>query len=55
MSLTQIGVVLTGIWIILTSQEPISSTLSLVFGVVIVALILLDSAFVRSYRSSRSE
>lgn len=54
MSLTQIGAVLAGIWIILTSQEPISSTLSLVFGIVIVALVLLDSAFIRAYRENRN-
>lgn len=51
MSLTQIGVVLAGIWLIINSQEPTSTTLSLIFGITIVVLVVLDSSFVRGYRN----
>jgi hypothetical protein len=54
MSLTQIAVVLTGIWLVITSQEPASSTLTLIVGIVVVVLVLLDSPFVRSYRTNQN-
>lgn len=54
MSLTQIAVAITGIWIIITSQEPVSSTLTLIVGVAVVILVILDSTFVRAYRTNRS-
>jgi hypothetical protein len=52
MSLTQIGVVLAGVWLLLVGigSNP-SETLSLVFGIAIIVLVFLDSAFVREYRS----
>ena len=51
MSLTQIAVVITGAWLILSSQEPASETLTLICGIAVVVLVILDSAFVRNYRS----
>lgn len=42
MSLTQLSVLLLGIYLIITSQQPVSATLALVWGIVIVVLVLLD-------------
>lgn len=44
MSLTQLAVLLTGIYLIIQSQQPVSSTLTLIWGIVIVVLVLLDLA-----------
>lgn len=40
--LTAIAVVLVGIWMILMSQGPVSATLTLIFGIVVAVLALLD-------------
>lgn len=39
---TSIAVVLAGAWLIIYSQEKPSTTLTLVFGIVIVVLALID-------------
>ena len=52
MSLTQIAVVLAGVWLLLVGASvEVTSTLSLIFGIAIVVLVLLDSSFVRTYRN----
>jgi hypothetical protein len=48
MSLTQLAVILTGIYLIIVSQEAVSSTLTLIWGIVIVVLVLLDLAPARA-------
>ena len=40
--LTALAVVLVGIWLIMQSQQPVSSTLTLIFGIVAAALALFD-------------
>lgn len=51
MSLTQIGVLLTGVWLLLIGAgTEVSNTLTLIFGVAVIVLVLLDSPFVRSRR-----
>jgi len=52
MSLTQIGVIIAGAWLILVgaNSEP-STTLTLVAGIAIVVLVLIDSDFVQTYRT----
>lgn len=50
MSLTQIGVLLTGIWLILIAATEVSDTLTLIAGIAVVALVLLDSPIVRARR-----
>jgi hypothetical protein len=40
--LTSIAVVLVGVWLIVTSQQHVSSTLTLIFGIVVGLLALLD-------------
>lgn len=40
--LTAIAVLLAGIWLILQSISPVQSTLTLIFGIVIAALALVD-------------
>jgi hypothetical protein len=42
MSLTSIAVILAGAWIAITSQTYVSTTASLIWGIVIVALVVLD-------------
>jgi hypothetical protein len=55
MSLTQIGIVLAGIWLILTGIEAeLTKTITLIFGIAIVVLIVLDSSLVRSYRTGNN-
>jgi hypothetical protein len=54
MSLTQIAVVVTGAWLILIGAgSEITNTVTLIMGLAVVILVVLDSAFVRSYRNSR--
>lgn len=50
MSLTQLAVILLGLYLVLTSQNPVSSTLTLLWGIIVVVLVLLD---LRSYITSR--
>lgn len=40
--LTCIAVLLVGIWLILQSISPVNATLTLVFGIVVAALALVD-------------
>lgn len=43
MSFTQLGVILAGVWLILIgSGTTVSDTLTLIFGIVVVLLVLLD-------------
>lgn len=42
MSLTRLAVLLAGVYLILVGATSVSSTLTLVFGIVIVALVVLD-------------
>jgi len=42
-SLTALAVLLISIWLILASQEPVSDTLTLVFGIVAAVLVLFDA------------
>jgi hypothetical protein len=52
MSLTQLGVVLLGVYLILIGAAvEVSTTLTLIFGIVVAALVLFDSDFVRTYRT----
>lgn len=51
MSLTQIAVILTGVWLILVgASTEITNTVTLIFGVAVVALVLIDSPAVRARR-----
>lgn len=51
MSLTQIAVILTGVWLILIgAAAEVSDTLTLIFGIAVVALVCLDSPAVRARR-----
>jgi hypothetical protein len=40
--LTSIAVILVGVWLIVTSQQRVSSTLTLIFGILVGLLALLD-------------
>jgi uncharacterized membrane protein YqgA involved in biofilm formation len=40
--LTSVAVLLVGIWLILQSIKPVDATLTLVFGIVVGALALID-------------
>lgn len=40
--LTSLAVVLVGIWLVIQSQQPVSSTLTLIFGIAVAALALID-------------
>lgn len=40
--LTSLAVVLIGIWLILQSQQPVNATLTLVFGIAVAVLALVD-------------
>jgi hypothetical protein len=40
--LLAIAVLLTGIWIALTSQEPVSSGVTLIFGIVVAVLAAIE-------------
>jgi hypothetical protein len=52
MSLTQIAVIVAGAWLILEGTESaLSSTVTLIFGIAVVVLVLLDSPAVRAYRT----
>lgn len=42
MSLTQIAVLLVGIFLILFSQGPVSATLTLIFGIAVCVLVLAE-------------
>lgn len=51
MSLTQIAVLITGVWLILLgATAEVSDTLTLIFGIAVVALVLIDSPIVRARR-----
>lgn len=51
MSFTQIAVLLTGVWLLLIGASvEVSNTLTLIFGIAVVALVLLDSPAVRARR-----
>ena len=53
MSLTQWSVVVAGVWLILEGVEAgLTNTATLIFGIAVVALVLLDSAYVRTYRNT---
>lgn len=52
MSLTQLAVLLTGVWLILIGASvAISSTVTLIFGIAVVVLVLLDSPAVKAQRA----
>jgi hypothetical protein len=40
--MTQLAVILVGIWLILQSQTNVSSTLTVIFGIAVCVLALLD-------------
>lgn len=49
MSLTQLAVVLTGVWLILIGAAvEVTDTVTLIFGIAVVALVLIDSPAVRA-------
>lgn len=51
MSLTQLAVLLTGAWLILIGASvEVTSTVTLIFGIVVVALVLIDSPAVKAQR-----
>lgn len=51
MSFTQIAVLLTGVWLLLIGASvEVSNTLTLIFGIAVVVLVLLDSPAVRARR-----
>lgn len=53
MSLTQIAVILGGVWLILIgAAAEITDTVTLIFGIAVVVLVLLDSPAVRTYRNA---
>jgi hypothetical protein len=43
MLLTPLAVVLAGVWLIVQSRSTVSDTLTLIFGIVIAVLALLDA------------
>ena len=45
--LTSLAVLLTGIWLVLQSQQPVNKTLTLIFGILVAVLALVD--LVRPY------
>lgn len=47
MSLTQIAVALVGVYLILVSQTAVSAVLTLILGIVVVVLVILDSGVLR--------
>lgn len=52
MSLTQLAVILAGVYLILIGAETaISSIVTLIFGIAIVVLVLIDSPAVRARAS----
>lgn len=40
--LTSLAVILVGIWLVLQSQGPVQSTVTLIIGIVVAALALVD-------------
>lgn len=48
MILTQLAVILVGIYLVITSQQPASSTLTLVWGIAVVLLVVFDLAPLRA-------
>lgn len=51
MILTSLAVLLVGIWLVITSQSHVSSTGTLIFGIVVGALALVD--LLRPYVANR--
>lgn len=39
---TSIAVLIVGIWLVLSSQEPVSSALTLVLGIIVAVLAFVD-------------
>lgn len=43
MSLTQIAVLITGVWLIVFSQEPTSEVFTLICGIAVAGLVLAEA------------
>jgi hypothetical protein len=52
MSLTQIAVIIAGAWLILIGAgSEITNTVTLIMGIAVVILVVMDSASFRAYRT----